>query len=65
MSLVESLPHTATPLPVKTPDARIGVRGAGKSYGGLEVFRNINLEVGDAEIVAIVGPSGCGTALMG
>jgi NitT/TauT family transport system substrate-binding protein len=33
---------------------------SGKSYGDLEVFRGINLEVGDAEIVAIVGPSGCG-----
>ncbi len=40
--------------------ARIRVTGAGKSYGALEVFRNINLDVGDAEIVAIVGPSGCG-----
>jgi NitT/TauT family transport system ATP-binding protein len=41
-------------------DPRIGVRNACKSYGPFEVFRNINLEVGDAEIVAIVGPSGCG-----
>ena len=43
MSLVESLPHNAAPSPAKTPHARIGVRGAGKSYGALEVFRNINL----------------------
>jgi NitT/TauT family transport system ATP-binding protein len=41
-------------------EARIRVRGVGKSYGELEVFRDINLEVKDAEIVAIVGPSGCG-----
>jgi len=40
--------------------ARIRIRGAGKSYGSLEVFRGIELEVGDTEIVAIVGPSGCG-----
>jgi NitT/TauT family transport system ATP-binding protein len=40
--------------------ARIRVRGLLKRYGALEVFRDINFEVGDREIVAIVGPSGCG-----
>ena len=60
MSLVENSPHSDVPPLSKKTDARISVRDAGKSYGGLEVFRNINLEVGDAEILAIVGPSGCG-----
>jgi NitT/TauT family transport system ATP-binding protein len=41
-------------------DARIQIRNLGKTYGALEVFRNVNLEVGKSEIVAIVGPSGCG-----
>jgi NitT/TauT family transport system ATP-binding protein len=41
-------------------DARIRVRGLGKSYGALTVFRDVNLDVGKSEIVAIVGPSGCG-----
>jgi NitT/TauT family transport system ATP-binding protein len=36
------------------------VRGLGKRYGTLEVFRDVNMDVGDREIVAIVGPSGCG-----
>ena len=40
--------------------ARIRVKGVGKSYGALEVFREVDLDVGDREIVAIVGPSGCG-----
>jgi NitT/TauT family transport system ATP-binding protein len=39
---------------------RIRVRGLGKRYGALEVFRDVNLEVGDREIVSVVGPSGCG-----
>ena len=39
---------------------RIRVRGLGKHYGALEVFRNIEFDVGAREIVAIVGPSGCG-----
>jgi len=41
-------------------DVRILVRGLGKHYGALEVFRGVDLEVGSTEIVAIVGPSGCG-----
>lgn len=41
-------------------EARISVKGLGKRYGALEVFRNIDFEVGEREIVAIVGPSGCG-----
>jgi NitT/TauT family transport system ATP-binding protein len=42
------------------PSARICARGLGKRYGALEVFRDVNLDVGDSEIVSIVGPSGCG-----
>ena len=41
-------------------NAHIRVKGLGKRYGTLEVFRGIDLDVGDREIVAIVGPSGCG-----
>jgi NitT/TauT family transport system ATP-binding protein len=40
--------------------ARILVRGLGKRYGALQVFRDVDMEIGDREIVAIVGPSGCG-----
>ncbi|MBV9556977.1 MAG: ABC transporter ATP-binding protein [Pseudolabrys sp.] len=39
---------------------RIQVKNLGKRYGALEVFRDINFDVGAREIVAIVGPSGCG-----
>jgi len=40
--------------------ARIRVRGLGKRYGSLEVFRDINFSIGAHEIVTLVGPSGCG-----
>ncbi len=40
--------------------ARIVTSGAGKRFGSLEVFRDINLEVGEREVLAIIGPSGCG-----
>ena len=41
-------------------EPRIRIQGLGKRYGSLEVFRNIDFDVGAREIVAIVGPSGCG-----
>jgi NitT/TauT family transport system ATP-binding protein len=40
--------------------ARIRVENLCKNYGMLEVFRDVNLDVGDREIVSVVGPSGCG-----
>ena len=39
---------------------RIALKRVGKRYGPLQVFRNIELAIGDREIVTIVGPSGCG-----
>jgi NitT/TauT family transport system ATP-binding protein len=53
----------ARPAPVSQGakvEQRIRVRGLSKHYGSLEVFRNIDFDVGEREIVAIVGPSGCG-----
>ena len=40
--------------------ARIAIRAAGKHFGALEVFRGVELEVGEREVVAIIGASGCG-----
>jgi len=39
---------------------RILVSHAASCYGALQVFRDVNLRVGQREIVALVGPSGCG-----
>jgi NitT/TauT family transport system ATP-binding protein len=41
-------------------EPRIRVRGLAKRYGALQVFRNIDFDVGEREILAVVGPSGCG-----
>ena len=39
---------------------RINISSAGKKFGDLQVFENIDLSFGEREIVTIVGPSGCG-----
>jgi NitT/TauT family transport system ATP-binding protein len=38
----------------------IRISGLGKRYGSHQVFRGVDVTVGEREIVAIVGPSGCG-----
>lgn len=34
-----------------------------KTYDGVTILKNINLEIEDGEIVSILGPSGCGRQL--
>jgi NitT/TauT family transport system ATP-binding protein len=58
-----STPAAAAHTPLDTA-GRITVRNLGKRFGALQVFRNIDFEVGEREILAIVGPSGCGKTTM-
>ena len=37
---------------------RIRVRGLGKSYGALEVFRGVDFDLGEREIITIVRGTG-------
>jgi len=34
--------------------------GAGKRYGTLQVFRDVEFAVGERDVLTIIGPSGCG-----
>jgi NitT/TauT family transport system ATP-binding protein len=36
------------------------IKEASVSFGSVEVFRNLSLEISEGEFVAVVGPSGCG-----
>ena len=63
MIVRQSIASAATALSVATTgnaEPRIRVRGLGKHFGSLEVFRDIDFDVAPREVVAIVGPSGCG-----
>jgi multiple sugar transport system ATP-binding protein len=44
--------------------ARIQLKSVAKSYGAVEVLRNIDLDIQDGEFVVLVGPSGCGKSTL-
>jgi NitT/TauT family transport system ATP-binding protein len=60
MTAADTRERAAAVAPVRPSTAHIRVSGVGKRFGAFEVFRNIDLEIGEREIVALVGPSGCG-----
>lgn len=40
--------------------ALIEIRDVAKSFGGLQVLKDFSLQVGESELLSIIGPNGCG-----
>ena len=40
--------------------ALLELRGVSKAFGGLEVVKDLDLHVGEGEIVSVIGPNGAG-----
>ncbi|HEY2529512.1 MAG TPA: ABC transporter ATP-binding protein [Xanthobacteraceae bacterium] len=60
MAEILTLPRAGLASDGSSAAARIRVRRLAKRYGDLEVFRDVEFDVGSREVVAIVGASGCG-----
>jgi len=48
----------------KSPAAKVSVEGLGKSYGKLEVFKDVTFSVEPGEIFVLMGPSGAGKSVL-
>ncbi len=44
--------------------ADVEIASVSKSFGNVEVLRNVNLKIGSGEFVVFVGPSGCGKSTL-
>ncbi len=42
----------------------LSLKNVSKSYGTVEVLRNINLDIQEGELIVFVGPSGCGKSTL-
>ena len=46
------------------PSARVAIRGLNFYYGAFQALKNVNLDVADRCVTALIGPSGCGKSTL-
>jgi multiple sugar transport system ATP-binding protein len=44
--------------------ATVSLKGLNKSFGGVQVIKDIDLEIEEGEFVVLIGPSGCGKSTL-
>ena len=44
--------------------AHVRLNGLSKSYGKVDVIKDVSLDIEDGEFVVLIGPSGCGKSTL-
>ncbi|MEP7098209.1 MAG: ATP-binding cassette domain-containing protein, partial [Dokdonella sp.] len=55
---------TVQTVPSTRAAAKMAARNLGFSYGGFEALRNVDLEIAERRVTALIGPSGCGKSTL-
>ncbi|WP_454007391.1 amino acid ABC transporter ATP-binding protein [Alcaligenes sp. Marseille-Q7550] len=55
---------TISPVPARDPACLVEVRNISKSYGSVQVLKNISMGVRRSEVTCIIGPSGSGKSTL-
>ena len=61
---VSSVPEPVRPVPLDRMQGRVEIRHVGFRYGSRTVLRDINLNIGEGEMIGLVGHSGSGKSSM-
>src|SRR5437764_5350575 len=61
---VMSTPATSLPLPAGMPASKLRARGLDFFYGDYRALKNIDIDVAEKRVTAIIGPSGCGKSTL-
>jgi phosphate transport system ATP-binding protein len=54
------VPHTAPPVKAAPPVTKLSVQNLNFFYGSFQALHDVNIEIPEKRITALIGPSGCG-----
>src|SRR4249919_3251304 len=64
ISLATSLPNRAPAAEPQVAPVKLAARGLSFHYGAFQALKDINLEVPEKRVTALIGPSGCGKSTL-
>ncbi len=64
LAVAQTVPMSAVPAPAQAAPAKMSARNLGFTYSGFDALRNINLDIAERRVTALIGPSGCGKSTL-
>ncbi len=64
LAVAPTVTMSAAPAPAQAATAKMSARNLGFAYNGFDALRNINLDIAERRVTALIGPSGCGKSTL-